>query len=240
MPVIAPRGMQSLPLIVVAPPAVVVGVRAPVEGGGDDVVTTLRIGEVVAAALDDVDLAGRGPVAVGVFDGQHPDGRPEPVAFWHLGYDFDLAVLDGGAFFSVDAGGFDGVDNGAVGGVGGGDAVHPVGGGAEAGAGEVDHVVLRHQILILQRRLDHQYAVLDEDVLVGVRRLLELAVSIVESASYHITRSLGLDIPITANLNLLGPYIVTQPVRKVLHKYWTVHMLLHRLEPTPYLGENDG
>lgn len=105
------------------PPRVVGRIRAPMQGRRHDVVAALWVLPVIAAGLDNVNFAGPGPRAVGVFNGHHPDCRPEPLAFGELGADFDTAVFDGGALSGVDAGGLDGIDDGAVGDVGGGDAV---------------------------------------------------------------------------------------------------------------------
>jgi len=51
-----------------------------VQGGCGDVVATKGIGVIVTAGLDEVDLAGKRPCAVGVVDGKEPDCWPDPVA----------------------------------------------------------------------------------------------------------------------------------------------------------------
>src|SRR5277367_1400293 len=155
--------MQRVHSVSTEMPRIVVRIRPPMQAAGDDIVAAERIRVVVAAALHDVNFAAGGPRAVGVGDGEHPDGGPEPVALGDAGGDFDAAVFDGGAGFGVEAPGFDGLDDGAVGGVGAGYAVAPERGGAGAVGGEVDDCVGVDQGLVLESGLDVERAVLDED-----------------------------------------------------------------------------
>ena len=73
---------------------VVVRIRAPVQCRGDYVVASESIGMVVTSRFHDVNLAAGGPCSVGVFDGHHPDGGPQPITFRDLGLDFDTSVFD--------------------------------------------------------------------------------------------------------------------------------------------------
>lgn len=90
-------------LVVGLPPSIVGGVRSPVECRRHDVVAALGVRPIVAARLHDVNLSRLGPRAVGILDGQHPDGRPQPVSLGKLCSDLDTAVLDSGALLGVDA-----------------------------------------------------------------------------------------------------------------------------------------
>ena len=67
---------------------------SPVESGDDRVPTVGVVVRAVSSALSDIDLATHGPAAVDILFGHHPNGRPEPVTFWHLCNDLDLAILD--------------------------------------------------------------------------------------------------------------------------------------------------
>jgi hypothetical protein len=49
---------------------------------------------VVTSRFHDIDLAAGGPRSVGVCDGHHPDGGPQPITFRDLGLDFDASVFD--------------------------------------------------------------------------------------------------------------------------------------------------
>ena len=75
----AVRGVQGLALDVRAPPCIIGGVGAPVQGAADDVIAALLVGVVVPSGLGDVDLATLGPLPIHGIFGQHPDGGPEPV-----------------------------------------------------------------------------------------------------------------------------------------------------------------
>ena len=128
--------MQRVHTVSAEMPRVIIRIRAPMQAAIDDVIGAERISVVIAPALHDVDFAARGPWAVCVAHGQHPDGGPEPVALEDAGGYFDAAEFDGGAELGVDAAGFDGLDDGAA-----GDAVAPEGGGVGAVGGEVDDCV---------------------------------------------------------------------------------------------------
>ena len=88
-------GVQGVTLDVSAVPGVGGFGGTPVHGRGDDVVTALSVGVVVAAGLHDVDFARGRPGTVGVVHGHHPDCRPKPVALRESGCYFDAAVLFG-------------------------------------------------------------------------------------------------------------------------------------------------
>ena len=79
----------------------------------EDVLSLVR--GAVSTGLHDVDLTGPGPLAVGVVDGKHPQGGPEPVAKRQFGDNLDLAVLDGMAILRCDTGAHDRVDDRASG-----------------------------------------------------------------------------------------------------------------------------
>lgn len=94
--------MKSFLLLTGAPVPVILLVRTPVESASDNVIPAGRIGVVVASGLSDIDFARFGPWSESIVDWQQPDGGPEPVALWHLGYNFDTTVLDCRTFESVD------------------------------------------------------------------------------------------------------------------------------------------
>lgn len=104
---------------------------------------------VVPAAFGNVDLPRLRPDAVGRFDREQPDGRPEPVALGKLGDNLDAAVLDCASFDGVNAAGLHGWDDGGIRGVCRCNAVRPDGRGANALLAEVDNVVVRDQIDVL-------------------------------------------------------------------------------------------
>lgn len=166
--------VQSGELLVGAIPAVIGGVGAPVESAGDDVVAALRVGVVVASGLDNVDFAGCGPGAVFVVDGEEPDGRPEPVAFGHLGNHLDSTVPDRGSLFRIDAAGLDRWHDGTVGDVGGRIAVIELFGCA-ANQGQV--VVGGDEFFVLKGRFDEEFAILYVNIFLRVGCLVEQAIT---------------------------------------------------------------
>lgn len=168
--------MQCLSLDVVAPPAVVVGVRAKVQRAGNDVVPALRIPRRIATRFHNVNLARAGPRAVHIVSGQHPNSWPEPIASRQFGNDFHAAILDRGAGFGADAAGFDRIDNGAVGYIGSCNAISP-GGTVTTVAAKINDVVLHHVLLLLESRLDDELIVLNEDILIRGSRHFELAIT---------------------------------------------------------------
>ncbi|KAF2857608.1 hypothetical protein K470DRAFT_162743 [Piedraia hortae CBS 480.64] len=94
--------------------------------------------------------------------------RRHPGAWLQL----DMPVLDRGAFrrpirFGYNTSRLDRVNNGPIGGVGNGHTVRSVVGVA-AFVQKINHVVLLHQICILERGLNDKHAILDKDILVGV------------------------------------------------------------------------
>jgi hypothetical protein len=136
------RGMKSLALDVVAPPAIVVCVGTKVQRAGGDVVAALCVCEVVPAGFHDVNLARARPLSVDVVSRQHPDRRPKPVASRELGSHLDATKLDGRTQLGVDATRPHGVDECAIGCVGGCKAVCPLGTGTALVADVVGLVVV--------------------------------------------------------------------------------------------------
>ena len=132
---------------------------------------------VVPTRLDDVNLPTLWPLAIRIVDGQKPDGGPQPVTSGQLGFDLDTAILDHRTSFSVDAAALDRVHNGVVCCIGADDTIGPEGGGAGAGVGQVDDAIVLDEVLVLERRLDVEHAVLNEYVLVGDGGFLELTVA---------------------------------------------------------------
>lgn len=61
--------------------------------------------------FDDVDLSGLWPAAVSGARGKHPNGRPDPVAFGHLGADYDGAEGEVERVFRHHPGGLYRVDD---------------------------------------------------------------------------------------------------------------------------------
>jgi len=122
---LGPRGVESLALVVVLVPTVVVRIGAPVKSAADNVVATLRVSVVVATRFDNINFTGCGPSAVGVVDGQHPDGGPKPISIRKDCLYLDTSKLDGCSFLGADAARLYRVDDGAVRGVGDSNAVRP-------------------------------------------------------------------------------------------------------------------
>lgn len=131
---------------------------------------------VVSAGLHDVNFAGVGPLAVRVVLGHHPYRWPEPVPLWKLGLYFDAAVLDVDTAFGNEACRSRWRYDSSIGRVCHGVAICPFGANA-ALFGQVDDIVLVDQVLILQRRLDLQEAIFDEDIVIGVCRLRKIAIA---------------------------------------------------------------
>ena len=195
---------HRFPLLEVAPPGVVLRVRAPVQRAADDVVAAQRhVRVVVAARLRNVNLPAARPRPVRVVDRKHPDRRPQPGARRQPRRHLDAPVPDRRARPRVDACRPDRVDDGAVGGVGAADACGPqvrVEGGGVGGAAavsvtivlvlvsvsvavvrglteQVDRRVLRNERGVLQCGLEVQDVILDKGVFVCAGCLLELSVS---------------------------------------------------------------
>lgn len=242
-----PEGVEALgvgrvqrpPLDVGPPPGVVGRVGSPVQGAADDVVAALPVRVVVPARLDDVDLARERPRPVRVRDRQHPDGRPEPVARRQLGPHLDAAVGNGRALLRVDASGADGVEDGSIGDVG---ARHAVGehlGRADALGRQIQDVVGRQELLILQGGHDHQLPVLDEDVLLSVGGLLELAipaVSVSTSSTGRVVRreSGGVCAPESTDFDLLRPNGLVEPLAEVFVQDEFILVGHHRPQAIPH------
>jgi hypothetical protein len=94
--------VEGGPLDVGAPPGIVCWVRAPVQGGRHDVVSSLLVGVVISSGLHDVDFSGQGPGTVGVIDRQHPNGGPQPISSGKRGSHLDTSKLDLCSFLCVD------------------------------------------------------------------------------------------------------------------------------------------
>lgn len=119
------RRVQSIALHIGTPPGIVGSIWSPVESTGDDVVATLSVGVIVAPGFGNVNLARLRPNPISVFDGQHPDGGPEPVASWKGSRNLHATVFDRCAFLGVDPTRFDRIDDCAVGCVGDGYTITP-------------------------------------------------------------------------------------------------------------------
>ena len=132
---------------------------------------------VVPTRLDNVNLPTLWPLTIRIVDGQKPDSGPQPVTTGQLGFDLDTAILDYRTSFRVDAAALDRIDNCIVCCIGADDTIRPEGGGAGAGVGQVDDAVVLDEVFVLERRLDVEHAVLNEDILVGGGGFLELAVA---------------------------------------------------------------
>ena len=72
-----------------------------------------RVAYAVAARLHDVYLARRGPRAVDVVDGHHPDSGPQPIAARQLRGDLNAPVFDAMTVDRREPRAHDGVDYGA-------------------------------------------------------------------------------------------------------------------------------
>ena len=94
--------MECSSLDIGLPPGIVCRVRAPVKSGGNDVVSSLSIGVVVAARFNNVNFTRQGPRSIGGVHGQHPDGRPDPISSGESSSNLDTSVFDGSAGFGVD------------------------------------------------------------------------------------------------------------------------------------------
>lgn len=175
----AVSSVQGLALVIGLPPSVISRVRPPVKGRRSNVVAALGIGVVVTTRLHDINFSRGGPGTIGVIDRQHPDGRPQPVAYRHLCSDFNTAILDFCSLECVDAAREGRRDNArvAVGGVGGRDAAVVVLGGTGAIFKEIDDVVLLNEISALDGCLDHEVAILDENVAIATSGLFKLAIA---------------------------------------------------------------
>jgi len=169
--------VESVALVVVLVPTVVVGIGTPVKSTADDVVASLRIRVVVSTRLANVNLSRCGPRTVSVVDWQHPDCRPKPVSIRKPGLYFDASKLDSVRALGTDTSRFDGVDNGSVGNIGNGYTVGPQVRAAATILEKVDDVVRLDQILILKSWLQDQHTIFDECILVGVGGLLELTIA---------------------------------------------------------------
>lgn len=158
--------VQCLAAVGGAPPGIVGQVGSPVDRARHDVVTSRGVRVVVTSALDNVNLAGQWPLAVGGVHGHHPDGWPKPISLRHLGHHLDLSVPNRRTLDRVQPGRLDGIDDGAIGDI---RSRHTVGQevrGACAVSRQVDYIVRLDQLLVLQRRFDLEHAVTDEGILV--------------------------------------------------------------------------
>ena len=167
-------GVESRLLLTGAPIPVILLVGTPMESRCDNVISARRIAVVVASRLGNIDFARCGPGSECVVDGQQPDGRPEPITHWHLGYHFDPTIFERRTFEGIDAAGFDRRDDGAVGGVCGSIAVIVLRGRA---VGKSQVVVGREERFVLQGRLDDELAILDHDILFRAGSHVKFAVS---------------------------------------------------------------
>jgi len=169
--------VQSLSPTVCTPVAVVGWVGTPVERGRDNVISALRMRCIVSATLDDIDLTGRRPRAVGLLDGHHPDSRPQPQALWKLGHDLDTTVGDRGSLLGTDASRLDRVDDGSVLSVGGRNTVERNMRRANTHLSEIENgAIRRHKCFVHQGRADMERTIHDVRVLLQVSRVFELAV----------------------------------------------------------------
>lgn len=175
----AVSGVQRLTLVISLPPSVISRVGPPVKSRRSNVVAALSIGMVVTTRLHDIDFSRGRPGTIGVIDGQHPDSRPQPVAYRQLCSDFNTAVLDFCSLECVDAARKSRGDNArvAIGGVSGRDAAVVVLGGASAVFEQIDNVVLLNEISTLEGCLDKEVAILDINIAIATSGLLKLAIT---------------------------------------------------------------
>jgi len=66
----------------------------PVERAWHGLSSTVAVATAIAATFHDINLTTQRPDAVDGIFGHHPNGGPEPIAFWNLGHDFNSTVLD--------------------------------------------------------------------------------------------------------------------------------------------------
>jgi hypothetical protein len=132
---------------------------------------------VVSAGLGNVNLSALRPFAIRVVGRQEPDGRPQPIAGWELGFDFDAAVFDGSASLGIDTAGLDWVDDRVVGCVGAGDAIGPQGRGAGTGLGQIDDAVVFDEVPVLESRLYVEHATLNEYIFIADGGFFELTIA---------------------------------------------------------------
>lgn len=168
-------GVEGGDFLVRPPPCVVGYVRAPVESAGDNVVAAHGVAVIVSPAFRNVDFTAGGPVAVGVVDGQEPDGGPQPVAFWHHRCDFHAPVFYGGTFQGIDTAGLGGGNDGAVGGVC--DSVTCVEVGRCASSAEGEVVVRCYEGFVLKSGFDDEFAVLNKDIFFCAGCFIEFAIA---------------------------------------------------------------
>ena len=170
-------GVKSIALNIRSPPRIVGRIGAPVQRAGDNVVTSLCVGVIIAAGLNNVDLARCGPWSIDGIVWQHPDCRPQPVAGRESSSDFNTTVFDGSAFLGVDTTRLDRVDDGSVGDVGGSNAVGMDARSTDTSLGEVENVISFDELRILKSWFDNQFAALNENVFVCDCGFFELTVA---------------------------------------------------------------
>jgi hypothetical protein len=185
---------------------------------GDYVVASESIGMVVTSRFHDVNLAAGGPCSVGVFDGHHPDGGPQPITFRDLGLDFDTSVFDRCAELCVQPSRLYRRDDwimltfgwkvntealtGSVGDVGDCDTIGPCSSGTPS-FGEIYYRVGGDERFILESWLDVELSIFDEGIFIGACGFLELLVAAtVVSWRFQLHR---LDLPKSTNGHFLCP-----------------------------------
>ena len=158
--------VQCLVLNICPPPRIVRRVGPPVKGGRDDVIASFGVGSIVPTALGDVHLARRRPVAVGIVDGQHPYGWPQPEAGGKLGLNLDAAVRNPRTLSCANARRFHRIDDGSVCRVGDRDTIAQKRGRADAHLGQVEHgAVGGDELLVLESWANMQGSISNERVL---------------------------------------------------------------------------
>ena len=171
-------GVESLSLVVCAPPCVVSCVWSPVKSGRHNVVSSLCIGVVVPARFNNIDFSGQGPRTVGVVDGQHPNRWPQPISYWHLCSNLDTSVFDRSSSFGVDTSRFHRLYDFVGSQIRDGNAVGEDIRGTGSVSCQVDHTVGIDEGSILQGWLDDEFAILNENVRVVECRLLEFSIAV--------------------------------------------------------------
>jgi hypothetical protein len=147
---------------------------------------------VVTSRFHDIDLAAGGPRSVGVFDGHHPDGGPQPITFRDLGLDLDTSVLDRCAELGVQPSRLYWRDDwimltirkktntetltGSIGDVGDSNTIGPSSSGTPS-FGEINNRVGGDQRFILESWLDVELSIFDEGILISACGFLELLVA---------------------------------------------------------------
>jgi hypothetical protein len=120
----------------------------------DNVVAALRVGIIVSARLDNIDLSGLWPSTICFLNRHHPNSGPKPIPSRKFGSNLNSTVFDASTYLGIDATGLYRVNNGAIGNVRSYNAVGRDVRGTNAFSLEVYDVVRLDKLLILKCWLD--------------------------------------------------------------------------------------